>query len=90
MKIIAANSRASHDYIISNKIEAGIVLSGSEVKSLRINTGSIRGAYIIEKEGELWLSNCFIKNNNNSNNTKYDPIRDRKLLLTKSGQDVKK
>ena len=49
MKIIAANKRANYNFTISNKIEAGIVLTGSEVKSLRINTGSIRGSYIIEK-----------------------------------------
>ena len=47
MKIIAANNRANYNYTISNKIEAGIVLTGSEVKSLRTNTGSIRGSYII-------------------------------------------
>ena len=83
MKIIAANKRASHDYIISNKINAGLVLSGSEVKSLRINTGSIRGSFIIEKNGELWLSNCFIKKYQNSTDNHYDPNRNRKLLVTK-------
>ena len=82
MKVIAANSRANYDYLISEKIEAGIILTGSEVKSLRINTGSIRGAYIIEKEGELWLSNCYIKKYNNSNNINYNPLRDKKLLLS--------
>ena len=51
MKIIAANKQANYNYSISNKIEAGIVLTGSEVKSLRINTGSIRGSYIIEQKG---------------------------------------
>ena len=51
MKIIAANNRANYNFTISNKIEAGIVLTGAEVKSLRINTGSIRGSYIIEKNG---------------------------------------
>ena len=61
MKLIAANSRANYDFTISDKYEAGIVLTGSEVKSLRVNTGSIRGSYIIEEKGELWLSNCFIK-----------------------------
>ena len=83
MKIIAANNRANYIYSISNKIEAGIVLTGSEVKSLRINTGSIRGSYIIEKNGELWLSNSFIKKYNNSNDDHYDPNRNRKLLVTK-------
>ena len=83
MKVIAANKRAEYDYLISQKIEAGIVLDGSEVKSLRINTGSIRGSYILEKNGNLWLSNCFIKKYNNSNITNYDPNRDRKLLVSK-------
>ena len=83
MKIIAANNRANYNYTISNKIEAGIVLTGSEVKSLRTNTGSIRGSFIIEQNGELWLSNAFIKKYQNSNDTNYDPNRNRKLLVTK-------
>ena len=83
MKIIAANNRANYSFIISNKIEAGIVLTGSEVKSLRINTGSIRGSYIIEQNGELWLSNSFIKKYQNSNDNNYDPSRNRKLLVSK-------
>ena len=83
MKIIAANKKANYNYSISNKIEAGIVLTGSEVKSLRINTGSIRGSYIIEQNGELWLSNSFIKKYQNSNDNNYDPSRNRKLLVTK-------
>tara|TARA_Y100001935_G_scaffold236435_1_gene221127 strand:- start:517 stop:963 length:447 start_codon:yes stop_codon:yes gene_type:complete len=83
MKIVAANKRANYNFTISNKIEAGIVLTGSEVKSLRINTGSIRGSYIIEQNGELWLSNSFIKKYQNSNENNYDPSRNRKLLVTK-------
>ena len=83
MKIIAANNSANYNYLISNKFDAGIVLTGSEVKSLRINTGSIRGSYIIEQKGELWLSNSFIKKYHNSNDKNYDPSRNRKLLVTK-------
>jgi len=83
MKIIAANNRANYNYVITNKLEAGIVLTGSEVKSLRTNTGSIRGSYIIEQNGELWLSNSFIKKYQNTNNNNYDPSRNRKLLVTK-------
>ncbi len=83
MKIIAANNRANYNFSVSNKIEAGLVLTGSEVKSLRINTGSIRGSYIIEQKGELWLSNSFIKKYQNSNDKNYDPSRNRKLLVTK-------
>ena len=84
MKIVAANNRANYNFKISNKIEAGIVLTGAEVKSLRINTGSIRGSYIIEKNGELWLSNSFIKKYQNSKDNNYDPNRNRKLLVTKN------
>ena len=87
MKIIAANNRANYNFTISNKIEAGIVLTGSEVKSLRINTGSIRGSYIIEQNGELWLSNSFIKKYQNSNENNYDPSRKRKLLVKKKEFD---
>ena len=83
MKIIANNNKANYNFTISDKIEAGIVLTGSEVKSLRINTGSIRGSYIIEQKGELWISNSFIKKYQNSNENYYDPSRNRKLLITK-------
>ena len=83
MKIIAGNNKANYNYSVSNKIEAGIVLTGSEVKSLRINTGSIRGSYIIENKGELWLSNSFIKKYKNSDDKNYNPSRNRKLLVTK-------
>ena len=87
MKIVATNKRANFNFTISNKIEAGIVLTGAEVKSLRINTGSIRGSYIIEQNGELWLSNSFIKKYQNSNENDYDPSRNRKLLVTKREYD---
>ena len=58
MQIIAANKKANHDYLINDKFEAGIVLTGSEVKSLRVNTGSIKESFVVEKSGELWLTNC--------------------------------
>ena len=82
-KIICLNRKASFNYFFIELIEAGISLKGSEVKSLRINTGSIRGSYIIEQKGELWLSNSFIKKYQNSNDKNYDPSRSRKLLVTK-------
>ena len=83
MKLIAANKRANHDYLISQKFDAGIVLTGSEVKSLRQNTGSIKESYIQEKNGELWLTNCFIKKYLSSNDPENNPTRERKLLITK-------
>jgi len=83
MKIIASNSRASYDYSFSQKVEAGLVLTGSEVKSLRHNASSIRGSYILEKKGELWIANCHIKKYLNSNIVNYDPTRLKKLLVSK-------
>jgi len=83
MKIIAANKKANYNYEINFKINAGIILSGSEVKSLRNNSGSIKESYIQEKNGELWLSNCNIKKYFASNQTQYIPSRDRKLLVSK-------
>ena len=83
MKIIANNKKANHDYFINEKYEAGIVLTGSEVKSLRINTGSIKESYITDKEGELWLTNCYIKQYSSSNENNDNTNRDRKLLVSK-------
>ena len=61
MQTIATNKKANYNFTIKDKFEAGLVLTGAEVKSLRINTGSIKESYIIEKKGELWLTNCHIK-----------------------------
>ena len=83
MKIIAANKKANHDFLIKEKFDAGIVLTGSEVKSLRINTGSIKESYVLEEKGELWLTNCFIKKYSSSNNDVYHSTRSRKILVNK-------
>ena len=66
MRIIAENKKANFDYIINDKIEAGIVLTGDEVKSLRNKGVSIKESYIGEKNSELWLFNCHIDNYNQS------------------------
>ena len=83
MKIIATNKKATYDYIISLKLDVGIVLTGSEVKSLRNNSSSIKESYIENKAGELWLCNCHIKKYESSNEKDNNPIRKRKLLLNK-------
>ena len=62
MKIIATNKKATFDYQISLKLDAGIVLTGPEVKSLRMNSSSVKESYIENNDGELWLCNCHIKN----------------------------
>ena len=83
MKIIANNKKATYDYDISFKINSGVVLTGSEVKSLRSNSSSIKEAYIDEKNGELWLFNCFIKKYESSSDNDNNPTRQRKLLIKK-------
>ena len=84
MQIIAANKKANFDFFINEKFEAGLVLTGSEVKSLRINTGSIKESFVIEKEGELWLTNCYIKKYSSSNNNlSYNTTRERKIIVNK-------
>ena len=83
MKIIANNKKANYDYDISFKINSGVVLTGSEVKSLRSNSSSIKEAYIDEKNGELWLFNCFIKKYESSSDNDNNPTRQRKLLIKK-------
>ena len=60
-----------------------MVLSGSEVKSLRNNSSSIKEAYVEEKSGELWLCNCFIKKYESSSDKDVNPTRKRKLLVSK-------
>ena len=52
---IATNKKATHNFIINEKYDVGLVLTGAEVKSLRVNTGSIKESYIVVKDGELWL-----------------------------------
>ena len=83
MQIIAANKKAFHDYLIGDRFEAGLVLTGPEVKSLRINTGSIKESYIIEKDGELWSTNCHIKKYSSSKDVENSTIRERKILVKK-------
>jgi SsrA-binding protein len=83
MKIIATNKRATYDYDISLKLDAGLVLTGSEVKSLRSNSSSIKGSYVEDIGSELWLCNCFIKKYEASSEKDNNPTRKRKLLLNK-------
>ena len=83
MQKIAVNKKASFNYQITEKYEAGIVLTGSEVKSLRNNSVSIKESYIAEKNSEIWLFNCHISNYNKSIDSDQNPIRERKILLSK-------
>lgn len=80
---IARNARARHDYEILETWEAGIVLLGTEVKSLRDKRAQITDAYAVVKDGELWLLNAHIAPYTHGNVWNHDPTRTRKLLLQK-------
>lgn len=78
---IARNKRARHDYEILETWEAGLVLTGTEVKSLRDGRAQIGDAYAVVKDGELWLLNAHIAPYDQGNIWNHDPVRTRKLLL---------
>ena len=78
---IARNKRARHDYHILETWEAGLVLSGTEVKSLRNGKANIADAYAIVKDGEVFLLNLHIAPYEQGNQFNHDPTRTRKLLL---------
>ncbi len=80
---IAQNRRARHDYEFLARFEAGIVLSGSEIKSVREHHVQLQGSYARLKEGELWLQDAHIAPYANAGYTGHQPDRDRKLLLHK-------
>ena len=83
-KSVADNRKAFHDYFIEEKYECGIVLSGTEVKSLRQGKVNLRDSYVTIKEGELWLIGVHISPYEMGNRFNLDPMRSRKLLMHKS------
>lgn len=78
---IAQNRRARHDYEILQRFEAGIVLTGSEIKSVRDHKVQLQGAYARVKNGEVWLQDANIARYANAGYSGHEPDRDRKLLL---------
>jgi SsrA-binding protein len=80
-KVVAENRRARFDYSIEEKFEAGIALTGTEVKSLRFGEGSIAESYAEVKEEEVWLINANIPEFSHGNRHNHEPKRPRKLLL---------
>ncbi|CAN1506902.1 SmpB tmRNA-binding protein [Sphingomonadaceae bacterium] len=82
VKTVAENRRARYDYHIEDKYEAGIALTGTEVKSLRFGEGSIAESYAEVKDGmEIWLINANIPEFSHGNRFNHEPKRPRKLLL---------
>ena len=80
---IAVNRRATYDYEILERIEAGLVLLSSEIKSIRDNRVNLSGAYAFPQNGELWLQNCHIAPYPSAVRDNHEPLRPRKLLLKK-------
>lgn len=80
-KTVAENRRARYDYAIGDIYEAGIVLTGTEVKSLRFGEGSIVESYAEVKDGQVWLINSNIPEFSHGNRFNHEPKRPRKLLL---------
>lgn len=80
---VAINRRARFEYEIQEQMEAGIQLMGTEVKSLRAGRANIADAYASHKEGEIWLWNAHIPEYAQGNRNNHEPLRGRKLLLSK-------
>jgi SsrA-binding protein len=87
-KSVAVNRRARFEYAIEEVMEAGIVLVGTEVKSLRLGRANIADSYASHKEGEIWLWNAHIPEYSHGNRNNHEPNRGRKLLL--NARQIKK
>lgn len=83
IKIIAQNRKARHDYFIEETYESGIVLAGTEVKSVRQGNVNLRDSYAVIKDGEVFLYNMHISPYEKGNIFNRDPLRTRKLLLNR-------
>jgi SsrA-binding protein len=82
-KLIAQNKKGRHDYFIDEVFEAGLVLMGTEVKSLRAGRATLTDGYAVIEDGELWLSGVHIPEYNEGSWTNHEPRRKRKLLMSK-------
>lgn len=81
IKTITSNRKAYHNYLVQDGLEAGIVLTGTEIKSIRDGRVNLSDAYIRPEKGELWLLNAHIARYEASSYMNHEPLRDRKLLL---------
>jgi SsrA-binding protein len=83
VKVVCENRKARHDYFILETFEAGIVLTGTEVKSLRAGRGNLKESYARVENGELWLYDMHISPYEQGNRFNHEPKRPRKLLMHK-------
>jgi len=80
-KVIVTNRAALHEYHVHDRYEAGIALTGTEVKSVRAGLIQLKDSYVAVREGEAWLFNAHISPYTHGNRENHDPVRTRKLLL---------
>ena len=81
IKPVVDNRRARYEYHIKENLEAGLVLVGTEVKSVRMGKANLRDAYAVVKDGEIWVNNFHISPYDKGNQFNHDPLRPKKLLL---------
>ena len=82
-KVIADNRKANFNFSIEETIEAGLVLQGTEIKSIRAGRAQIRDAFVLIRNNEAWISNMHISPYEQGNRYNHDPLRSRKLILHK-------
>ncbi|MCO6449790.1 MAG: SsrA-binding protein SmpB [Caldilineales bacterium] len=80
-RVVATNRKAYHDYEVVESIEAGIVLTGTEIKSIRAGKVNLRDGFAVIRDGEVWLLNVHIAPYTHGNRENHEPRRERKLLL---------
>ncbi len=83
MGVICKNSKAYHDYFIEDTVEAGMVLVGTEVKSLRAGRANLSDSYVLIKDNEVFLLNCHISPYSHGNIMNHEPTRTRKMLMSR-------
>lgn len=86
-KLIAQNRKARYEYTILETVEAGIVLKGTEIKSIRAGRINLKDGYASIRDGEIWLYNVHIAPFEQGNQFNHDPVRPRKLLMKKKQID---
>ena len=84
IKIVAENRKAFHDYFIEDRVEAGIILTGTEIKSIRNGKINLKDSYARVNNGEVWVYQMHISPFEQGNRYNHDPLRPRKLLLHRS------
>lgn len=84
IKVVSENRKAFHDYFIEDRVEAGIILTGTEIKSIRNGKANLKDSYARLDNGEIWVHQMHISPYEQGNRFNHDPLRPRKLLLHRS------